>query len=208
MITLIGNSGIIFLFFHFLVWLPTPINSLHATSLGSSNGNGARENSAQNGLTKSLNGFERVTHRIRRGDTLGNLLRPYGLSGTEQNDWVRSIRKQYSPRRLRPGQEINFYFSTNGHSQSGKKSKVQSNGRKHLRALALELDEDWVLNWELGDEGIVFRKVQRPYEVEVKAVEGTITDTLYESGERSTIGFCRWQDKRGFSISVLTEVWL
>ena len=191
---LIGNSGILFLFFHFLVWLPTPINSLHATSLGSSNGNGAREKSAQNGLTHSLNGFERVRHRIRRGDTLGNLLRPYGLSGTEQNNWVRSIRKQYSPRRLRPGQEIIFYFSTNGHeknghsnnghSQSGKKGKAQSNGRKHLRALALELDEDWVLNWELGDEGIIFRKVQRPYEVEVKAVAGTITDTLYESGER------------------------
>jgi len=107
---LIRNSGIFFLLFHFLVWLPTPINSLHATSLGPSNGNGVKEESAQNGKAHSLNGFERVTHRIRRGDTLGNLLRPYGLSGKEQENWVRSIRKQYSPRRLRPGQEIYFLF--------------------------------------------------------------------------------------------------
>ncbi len=194
MMALIGKSGILFLSFCFLVWSPTPINSLHAASLGPSNGNGAQEKSAQNGLTPSINGFERVTHRIRRGDTLGNLLRRYGLSGKEQDTWVRSIRKQFSPRRLRPGREIYFYFSTNGHasdvhsnnghSQTGEKDKTQSYGRKHLNALALELDKDWVLNWELGDEGIVFRKVQKPYEVEVKTVAGTITDTLHESGER------------------------
>jgi len=194
MMALIGNSGIFFLVFHFLVWLPTPINSLYSTSLGPSNGNGAKEESAANGEAHSLNGFKRVTHRIRRGDTLGKLLRPYGLSGKEQENWVRSIRKQYSPRRLRPGQEIYFYFSTNGHTnnghsnnghtQPGKNGKSQSNGNRHLRALALELNEDWVLNWELGDQGIVFRKEQRPYEVEVKTVAGTITDTLYESGQR------------------------
>jgi murein DD-endopeptidase MepM/ murein hydrolase activator NlpD len=189
MMALIGNSGILLLVFHFLVWLPTPINPLHATSLGLSNGNGAKQESAENGKTHSLNGFERVTHRIRRGDTLGKLLRPYGLSGKEQENWVRSIRKQYSPRRLRPGQEIYFYFSTNGHAnnghtQPGENGNGQSNGKRHLRALALELDEDWVLNWELQDQGIVFRKVQRPYEVEVKAAAGSITDTLYESGER------------------------
>jgi len=162
MMALIGNSVILFLVFHFLVWLPTPINSLHATSLGPSNGNGVKEKSAQNGKADSLNGFERVTHRIRRGDTLGNLLRPYGLSGAEQENWVRSIRKQYSPRRLRPGQEIYFYFSSNGHTnnghtQPGENGNGQSNGKRHLRALALELDEDWVLNWELQDQGIVFR---------------------------------------------------
>ncbi len=194
MMALIGNSGILFLVFHFLVWLPTTINSLHATSLGPSNGNGAKEASAENGKAHSLNGLERVTRRIRRGDTLGNLLRPYGLSGKEQENWVRSIRKQYSPRRLRPGREIYFYFSSNGytgnghshngHTQPGDNRNGQGNGKRHLRALALELDEDWVLNWELQDQGIVFRKVQRPYEVEVKAVAGTITDTLYESGER------------------------
>jgi len=186
---LIGNSGIFFLFFHFLVWLPTPISSLHATSVGPPNGDGTKEKSAQNATIDSLNGFERVTHRIRRGDTLGNLLRPYGLSGKEQENWVRSIRKQYSPRRLRPGREIYFYFSKNGHShnghsQPGKNGNGHNNGRRHLKALALELDEDWVLNWELGDQGIVFRKQERPYEVEVKAAAGTITDSLYESGER------------------------
>jgi len=180
MMALIGNSGILLLVFHFLVWLPTSINPLHATSLGVSNGNGAKEESAENGKTHSLNGFERVTHRIRRGDTLGKLLRPYGLSGKEQENWVRSIRKQYSPRRLRPGQEIYFYFSTNGHKNNGHSNNGhtqpgkngQSNGKRHLRALALELDENWVLNWELQDQGIVFRKVQKPYEVEVKAVGG------------------------------------
>ncbi|NIO09285.1 MAG: hypothetical protein GTO40_15250, partial [Deltaproteobacteria bacterium] len=194
MMALIGNSGILFLVFHLLVWLPAPITSLHATSLGSARGNGVGKSTTHSGPDDSLNHFQRVTHRIRRGDTLGNLLKPYGLSGKEHDTWVRSISKQYSPRRLRPGQEIYFYYSANGnghnghaqngHSRPATNGRAQSKGQKRLQALSLELDEDWVLNWRLAGEEIVFQKYQRPYEVEVQAAAGTITDTLYDTAEK------------------------
>jgi murein DD-endopeptidase MepM/ murein hydrolase activator NlpD len=100
------------------------------------------------------------------------------LSGEERELWFRSIRKHYSLRRLRTGKEIYLYFSKNGSNGTGK-----SNGR-HLKALELELGDDRVLSWKRENQGIAFRRRERPYETEVKAVAGTITDSLYESGVR------------------------
>jgi len=122
--------------------------------------------------------LEGVTHRIRRGDTLAKLLRPYGLSGEERKLWFRSIRKHYSPRRLRTGREIYFCFIKNGPRRSGE------NAERHLKALEIDLNEDWVLTWERQDQGIVFRKREKPYETEFKTVAGTITDSLYDNGVR------------------------
>jgi len=178
MMVLYGTSGFFFLFLHLLIWLPTPTSSLHATSLTRPAENGEKDKVSRQKERASLGGLERISHRIRRGDTLGKLLKPFNLSGEEKQFWVRSIRKHFSPRRLRLGREIYFYFSEKGHSLP------VENGNKHLRALAMELDDDWILTWELGEQEISFRKYERPYEIELETTAGTITDTLYESGSR------------------------
>lgn len=180
MMILYGTSGFFLLFLHLLFWLPLSTNSLHAKAFvrHGNNHNVGEEKTAKEKTADPLEDLERITHRIRRGDTLGRLLRPFGLSGEEKQFWVRSIRKHFSPRRLRPGREIYFYFSENGHRQPG------NNGKKQLKALALELDEDWVLTWELEEQKISFRKYERPFEIEIKVVGGTITDSLYKSGAR------------------------
>ncbi len=128
---------------------------------------------------ESLDSLERVTHRIRRGDTLGKLLKPFGLSKEEKQSWIRSIRKHYSPKRLRTGGEIYFFFSKNGSNQEGEEKA------KHLKALELDLNEDWAFTWVRKNQGIVFRKRERPYKTEVRTSGGTITVSVYRNGIRS-----------------------
>ncbi len=126
----------------------------------------------------SLDGLERVTHRIRRGDTLEKLFKPFGLSREEKQTWFHSFRKHYSPKRLRTGREIYFFFSKNGSIRPGE------NKARPLKALELDLNEDWILTWERGNQGIVFRKRERPYQIEVRTIGGTITDSVYMNGVR------------------------
>ncbi|MFQ5849022.1 MAG: peptidoglycan DD-metalloendopeptidase family protein [Candidatus Binatia bacterium] len=164
-----------------LLWLVTPIHPSGATSLKQPAKNGANENKPKLPAIESLDSTEHVTLRIQRGDTLAKLLRPYGLSGREREFWFRSIRRHYSTRRLRPGKEIHFYFTKNRSVHPGE------NPEGHLKALEIELNEDWVLTWERGSQGIVFRKRERPYEIEVKTFSATITDSLYEDGVRSGV---------------------
>ncbi len=164
--------------FHSLLWLVIPIQSSAATPLKQLVNNGTKENNEKQPPVESLDNLEQITHRIRRGDTLARILKPYGISGNEQELWFRSIRKHYSTRRLRAGREVYLYFSKNGSNLAGKKKT------RHLKALELELNDDGVLTWQRTDQGIVFRKREIPYEIEVKAVAGTITKSLYESGVR------------------------
>lgn len=128
---------------------------------------------------EATNGLERVTYRIRPGDTLGRLLRHFGLSREKSSFWIRSIQRDYSPKKLRAGREIYLYFIKGVSGLPGKKRE------KDLKALEIELNEDWVLTWELGDDAIVFWKRERPYEIEIKTGSGAIMNSLYEDGVRS-----------------------
>ncbi|HEX9878872.1 MAG TPA: peptidoglycan DD-metalloendopeptidase family protein [Candidatus Binatia bacterium] len=181
MMILYGTSGLFLLLFQLIVWLPAPITSLNATSLiqAANNGDGKEARRIEKEDRASLQALERVTHRIRPGDTLGALLEPFALSGEEKLLWVRSIRQHFSPKRLRPGREIYFYLSAN------EDAGTNGNGHKSLQGLSLELDDDWILAWELGEREINFRKYERPYEAEILTASGTITDSLYQSGERA-----------------------
>ncbi len=161
-----------------LFWLITPIQPSGAAPLKQLTNGVTKEKKAEHLPIESRDTVEQIIYQIRRGDTLARILKPYGLSGEERELWFRSIRKHYSLRRLRTGKEIYLYFSKNGPNEAGK-----SNGSQ-LKALELELGDDRVLTWKRENQGIVFRRRERPYETEVKAVAGTITDSLYESGVR------------------------
>ncbi|MFQ5835665.1 MAG: hypothetical protein ACE5HR_07060, partial [bacterium] len=105
-------------------------------------------------------------------------MKPFGLSREEKQSWFRSIRKHYSPKRLRTGREIYFFFSKDGSTRPGE------NRARHLKALELDLNKDWILTWERGKQGIVFRKREKPYQTEVRTIGGTITDSVYGNGVR------------------------
>jgi murein DD-endopeptidase MepM/ murein hydrolase activator NlpD len=163
---------------HALLWLVISIQPSTATPLKQLVNNGTKENNEKQPPVESLGNLEQITHRISPGDTLARILKPYGLSENEMELWFRSIRKHYSTRRLRTGREVYLYFSKNGSNLAGKKKT------RHLKALELELNGNGVLTWQRNGQGVVFRKRERPYEIEVKALAGTITKSLYESAVR------------------------
>ena len=52
--------------------------------------------------------------RVRRGDTLSDLLRSAGISQAEAHEAVSALRNVYNPRNLQPGQEITLRIGTGG----------------------------------------------------------------------------------------------
>lgn len=127
---------------------------------------------------ESLDGLRRVTHRARPGDTLTKLFVHFGLSKSERQMWLRSMQKNDPLKGLRADKKVHLYFTKPGPSQRGQ------NGKEWLKAVEVELDEDWNLTWEKGNRGIVFAKRERPYDVQVKAAGGVVEKSLFEDGMR------------------------
>jgi len=154
-------------------------------------------------------------------------------------NWFHSIRKHYSPKRLRTGREIYFFFSKprttdlrpwlwgaalTGRSEHssprlrtgrsvvrGKNGSIRPGELKarHLKALELDLNKDWILTWERGNQGIVFRKRERPYEIEVRTIGGTITDSVYRNGVQLGLHptvISRFVDIFGWDVNFHTDV--
>ena len=128
---------------------------------------------------EGLEGLRRVTHRSRPGDSLAKLLLRFGLSEREKQMWLRAIESHYPGKKLPSGRQLHFYFNRPDPSLRGTK------GRESLKALEMELDDDWILAWEKGRKGIAFTRRERPYDVELKTAGGIIEKTLYEDGFRA-----------------------
>ncbi|MGH7828899.1 MAG: peptidoglycan DD-metalloendopeptidase family protein, partial [Candidatus Binatia bacterium] len=126
-----------------------------------------------------LESLERVIHRTRSGETLDKLLSRSGVSTKERQSWLLAVRKQNSMKRgLRPGKELHFYFTKSGAKPAGKKPQ------RHLKALEIELDDDWMLTWERGNKGIIFSKRERPYDVEFNTAGGIVESSFTDDALR------------------------
>ncbi len=201
-----GTSGIVaflLVLFQSLLWPVTMTLPSGLTPLRQPPRDSKEQKKAQHPPIGSLDGLKRVTHRIRRGDTLEKLFKPFGLSREEKQTWFRSIRKHYSPKRLRTGKEIYFFFSKNGSIRPGE------NKARHLKILELDLNKDWILTWERGNQGIVFSKRERPYQTEVRTIGGTITDSVYWNGVRLGLHptvISQFVDIFGWDVNFQTDV--
>ena len=91
---------------------------------------------------------ERVTHVLRRGETLGRVLRAEGVSGKEAQPWIRAVSKRYSLRRLYPGRKIVLHFVA---------TPSRGKGRRTLRALQIESRSGDLLTWERTDGRLAYR---------------------------------------------------
>jgi murein DD-endopeptidase MepM/ murein hydrolase activator NlpD len=58
---------------------------------------------------------------------------------------------------------------------------------KHLKALEVELNEDWVSAWEKGKKGIIFRKRERPNDMELKSAAAVVENSSSEGGLRPAL---------------------
>ncbi len=178
-----------------ILWLATPLPLLHAAPLElpgsdkSALGEAVRPGDKADiqDLVPSrqelpplegLTTLRHMAHRIRPGETLTKLFIQSGLTQQERQLWLGSIQKYHPMNGLRPGQEMHFYFTRPKISPRGLKS------RESLKALEIELNEDWILTWEKGSKGIVFSKREKPYDVELKTAGGVVESSLSEDGSR------------------------
>src|SRR3989304_261301 len=84
-----------------------------------------------------------------------------------------------SPSWAGAGQEMHLYFTRT------EPSPQRAKGRESLKALEIELNEDWTLTWEKGSKGIIFSKREKPYDVEIKTAGGVVESSLFEDGHRT-----------------------
>lgn len=122
-----------------------------------------------------VEGLERIVHRTRRGDTLGRLLGRFGVPEKERRIWIGSVKKHHPSQLLPVGREIHLYF-VKTESSAHKKLPAQ------LKALEIDLNEDWNLTWEKSVKEIIFEKREKPYDVEFGTVGGVVETSLFDDG--------------------------
>src|SRR3989338_3468105 len=125
-----------------------------------------------------LSALRHVTHRARPGDSLSKLFIRFGLAEQERQLWLRSIQKHHPIKGLRAGQEMHLYFTKT------ESSPQRAKGKESLKALEIELNEDWTLTWEKGNKGIIFSKREKPYDVELKTAHGVVESSFSEDAVR------------------------
>jgi len=108
----------------------------------------ARAPAAAAASTAGEDAVKPVTHVLRKGETLGRVLRRLGVSLKTQQPWIDAIRKQYSLKQLYPGRKIVLYFVA---AASG------DGGGRTLRALQIESRGGALLTWQWTDGRIVYR---------------------------------------------------
>jgi murein DD-endopeptidase MepM/ murein hydrolase activator NlpD len=120
------------------------------------------------------------TVAIQPGDTLMNVLVRAGLTRTEADNAIRALAKLYSPRRLRPGQELSLNITS-------ARDDAAADGKPTTTLTALtfhaSVEEDVeVRRNERG--GFVARKITHPLRTRHQRAVGTITDSLFLAAQR------------------------
>jgi murein DD-endopeptidase MepM/ murein hydrolase activator NlpD len=122
-----------------------------------------------------------ILHRVRSGETFTDLLGRYGVAGAEKQLWVRSIAREFGRHRLPAHRQVRLYFDQPKLIQSRRAVPGQ------LRALEFDQNDAFTLTWEKGIRGIVFRRFEKPFDVEVKTVAAEVDTSLFEDGRKAGV---------------------
>ncbi len=125
---------------------------------------------------------EHVVYEIHSGETLPELLNRVRLSRAEKQVWLRAIKKNGGSGVIPGGKEAQFYFSRTVLGKNRRSTRAVQ-----LKALEVDYNDSSTLTWERGIRGIVFQKREKPFEVEIKTVSGTVENGLFEDGEKAGI---------------------
>lgn len=101
---------------------------------------------------RSFEPLDKVTRTVRRGQTLGRIFRPLGISGKVAEEWFGAVDRQYPVTRLKPGQKLHLYFEA---------ASAGSRGAE-LKAIELEVKKGRDLSWERVGKVIHFRRGRVP----------------------------------------------
>jgi murein DD-endopeptidase MepM/ murein hydrolase activator NlpD len=110
--------------------------------------------------------IKELTHELRKGETLSEVLAATGLSGGELDRWVRATQKVYDCNRVYAGQEL--------------KLTVDMPDRA-LKRLQLDSGRDSLVIVETDGEKVLARKQDIIYERSLRVVDAYIDRSLYVS---------------------------
>ena len=135
-------------------------------------------------LPQPIDPFEKrlqMTHQVRSGETVLDMLGRYGLPDAERSLWARSLSRALGRPALPAGREVHLYFASPTFTRTKKMVPGQ------LKAVEIDRDDTSTLTWEKGLKGIVFQNREKPYDVEVKTVSGSVETSLFEDGRKAGI---------------------
>ena len=118
---------------------------------------------------------QHVVHRIRSGESLPQLLSRFNLPPSERQFWLRALKRNGGAQALPAGKEVHLYFF-----------RPAANDRKpapaQLKALELDYNDSSTLTWEKSARGILFQQREKPFDVEIRTVSGSVENSLFEDG--------------------------
>lgn len=121
---------------------------------------------------------EQSIYRVRSGETLSEVLGRYGVPLADRQLWARTMKRNFGGEILPAGKELRLYFARPTFG-------IRSQTPGQLKALEVELDPSYNLTLERGIRGILFQKREKPFDVEVKSISGSVVTSLFEDGRKA-----------------------
>ena len=128
-----------------------------------------------------LEKWDHTVYRTGSRETVSDLLARYGLTRSEKQFWVSSIKRNLGSEVIPAGKQVHLYFS---------KPTWQNRGQSRpglLKAVEVDQNDAYTATFERGIRGILFQKREKPYDVELKTVSGSVASSLFEDGRRAGI---------------------
>ena len=123
------------------------------------------------------------TVAIRSGDTLMNVLVRAGLQRGESHNAIKALSKLYSPRRLRPGQELSLNIRSAMASDTADEKPATQ-----LTALTLHPSVEEALEVRRDKAGkFVAKRIIHPLRAKQHRAAGTITESLFLTAKRTNL---------------------
>lgn len=123
---------------------------------------------------------EQSVYRLRSGETLTEVLGRFGVPQADKQLWVRTMKRNFGGEILPAGKELHLYFA-----KPTFRSRSQNPGQ--LKALEVDLDHSYNLTLERGIRGILFQKREKPFDVEVKSISGSVVTSLFDDGRKAGV---------------------
>jgi len=113
-----------------------------------------------------------LSHRIRSGETISQVLDSAGVKPDQIDEWVRATNEVYDLNRIYVGQEVSLLVDAESST---------------LRHMALEIDPVHLLVAKREDGGVIARREPIRHDRHLRVRTGTITSNLYTAGQNAGV---------------------
>lgn len=124
---------------------------------------------------------ELVSHRVRAGESLTDMLTRHNVSRAESLLWARTLTRNVGSEALPAGKEAQLFFSRPLARGRGLVTQGQ------LKAIEIDQNDSYTLTLEKGIRGIFVQRREKPYDVELKTVSALVENSLFEDGRKAGI---------------------